>query len=109
MRLLLSTLVLIAVSAPSFAADDKKIDIMNPYKDEQRKVTEKSLETNKEYNDRWYDYVEERYGGKIERPAADAYVTQVKAAESKTDDKKTDAAKSEDSSDKPESPDESDK
>ena len=87
MRLLIATLALISFAAPSFADDDKKIDIMNPYKEQQKKVVERSNVTNKQYKDDWYEHVEERYGGKIDRPADDAYTTQVKAAESsKSDD-----------------------
>lgn len=85
MRVLLSALLLLAFATPSYAADDKKVDIMNPYKEQQKKVVEKSTATNKAYNDRWYEYVEERYGGKIDRPAADSYATQVPLSDKKDD------------------------
>lgn len=91
MRLLVATLALMSFAAPAFADDSKKIDIMNPYKEQQKKVVERSTATNKQYKDDWYEHVEERYGGKIDRPADDAYTTQVEPAKSsKSDDDKSD-------------------
>jgi hypothetical protein len=93
MRLLIAALTLMSFSVPALAEDSKKIDIMNPYKEQQQKVVERSTATNKQYKDDWYEHVEKRYGGKIERPADDAYVTSVPPAKTDKPDSAADTGK----------------
>ena len=117
MRLLIATLAVMFFAAPAIADDEgKKIDIMNPYKEQQQKVVERSTATNKQYRDDWFEHVEERYGGKIEKPADDAYVTSVTPAKSanasddddKNDDKDDDRDDTSDDTSKPDSDDDTD-
>ena len=61
-----AALLSLTFAAPAHAADEEKsVDIMNPYVEEQKAVVERSVATNKAYDDRWYEYVEERYNTKI--------------------------------------------
>ncbi len=71
MRLLAAAIsALLTLPFPAAAEEAaKEIDIMNPYKEQQRGVVERSIETDKAYKARWYDHVEERYGGRIDEPA----------------------------------------
>ena len=52
-------------------AEDAKVDIMNPYVGEQKAVVDRTIATNKAYDDRWYEYVGERYGTSIPRQGSE--------------------------------------
>lgn len=66
--------LILGASVPTLAEEEKaKVDIMNPYVEEQKAVVQRSVDTGRQYTDRWYEYVGERYGTTLERPESGLY------------------------------------